>query len=166
MLSLRFNISGNSPEDERYIANPEDWFDNEFGEKYITGTMERDMIKDIDKCEVVSEHNVIHPLLGSMSPFDLSGTVKTLILVKNDPGHVFNGSFMGDLAAPWLLKIGEFCNRTVRFGYLPEFKEPFKIRIDNNDKIVTTWHDLVLEAYKFMNIDEEGFMRENEGDEN
>ena len=110
------------------------------GEEYITGDIERKLIKDIDKCDVISKYNVVYPILGSMSPFDLSGTVKTLILVKNDSEHIFNGSFMGDLAAPWLLKIGEVCDRTIRFGYLPKFEEPFKIHIDNNR------HDLVFEA--------------------
>lgn len=154
MLSLRFNAGGNPASDERYIFNPEAWFDNQLGEEYITGDMEREMIKDIDKCEVISKNNVIHEWLGSMSPFSLSGTVKTLILVKNDPEHIFNGSFMGDLAAPWLLKIGQICDRTVRFGYLPKFQEPFEIRIDNSGEVVHTWHDLLWKAYHFINIDE------------
>lgn len=154
MLSLRFNVGGNSFSDDRYISDPEVWFDHNSGEQYITGDMERQMILDIDKSEVVSNYNIISPIFGGMPPSDLSGTVKTLILVKNDPDHIFNGSYMGNLAVPWLLKIGNLCDRTVRFGYLPEFKEPFKIRIDNNDKIVTTWDDLIWDALKYLAVDE------------
>ncbi len=56
---------------------------------------------------------------------------------------------MGDNAAPWLLKIGEMQDVTVRLGYLMEFQEPFKIRIANSGKIVTTWSEYLCEALKF-----------------
>lgn len=159
MLNLRFNLAGCSESDERYVFNPEAWFDDCFGEEYIEGEMERQMIMDIDKCEVVSKQLVIHPLLGSMSPFDMSGTVKTLIMVKNDPEHIFNGSFMGDLAVPWLIEIGKQYDRTIRFGYLPRFrepyvKEPYEICVDNSGVIVHTWNEIVDGAYKFTDIDE------------
>lgn len=152
MLSLWFTPAEYTITDERYVFNPEAWFDDEFGEEYIVGDIERQMIKDIDKCEVISKNNVVHEWLGSMSPFDLSGTVKTLILVKNDPAHIFNGSFMGDLAVPWLLDIGRTCDRIVRFGYLPKFEEPFEIRIENDGRIVSTWQDLLWTSVKFLSV--------------
>lgn len=159
MLSLRFNQAGYPDSETRYVFNPEAWFDNCFGEEYIEGDMERKMIKDIDKADVFSKNVVIHPLMGGISPFDLSGTVKTLIMVKNDPEHIFNGSFMGDLAVPWLIEIGKQCDRTVRFGYIPKFRvpythDPFDIRIDNDGSIVHTWYELLDKASAFIHIDE------------
>ena len=39
------------------------------------------MIRDIDKSTVISAHVIESPVLGGITPKDLSGGVKTLILI-------------------------------------------------------------------------------------
>lgn len=111
------------------------------------------MIKAIDNSEVISPYLVKNPIFGGISPNKLSGTVKTLILVKNDPEHIFNGAWMGEDAAPWLLRIGEKCDRTIRLGYIMPFQEPFTMRIINSDHIITSYRDYIDEAVYWGSID-------------
>lgn len=133
-----------------YIDNPKSWFDNQGGRHFVTGDMERAIIKDIDDSEVISENLVENPIFGGISTTDISTTSKTVILVKNCPDKIFNGSRMGDNAAPWLLKIAEQQDVTIRLGYPMRFPEPFKLRIVNDNKIVTTKLDYLREMMRFL----------------
>lgn len=65
------------------------------------------MIKDIDKSEVISAHLVQSPVLGAIPVKDISGGVKTLILMAFDKsGKIFNASACGDNCAKWIAKLG------------------------------------------------------------
>ena len=57
---------------------------------------------------------------------------------------------MGDNAAPWLLKIAEQQDITIRRGYPMKFPEPFAIRIVNDDNIVSTKLDYLREMMRFL----------------
>lgn len=153
MLSIYFNTFGKNDEileNPDYINNPKSWFDNQGGRHFVTGDFEKALILDIDKSTVINENMVENPIFGGLPISKISTTSKTAILVKNQPQYIFNGSRMGDNAAPWLLKIGEMQDVTIRLGYLMEFKEPFTIRIANSDKMVTTWKEFVFEAVKYL----------------
>lgn len=153
MLNLYFNTFGVNDEildNPNYIDNPKSWFDNQGGRHYVTGDFERALILDIDKSAVINENMVENPMFGGIPISKISTTSKTAILVKNQPQYVFNGSRMGDNAAPWLLKIGEMQDVTIRLGYPMRFPEPFRIRIVNSNKIVTSWREYIFEAVKFL----------------
>ncbi len=56
------------------------------------------MIKDVDKSEVVGAHLIESPVLGPISVKEISGGVKTLILMAFDEtGKIFNASACGDI---------------------------------------------------------------------
>ena len=93
------------------IFNTAVYFKNTYRDSWITNPLSVQMIKDVDKSDVVSESVIESPVLGSITPLALSGGVKTLMLVKFDREHVFNASTCGDNCAKWLLKIAE--NRKV-----------------------------------------------------
>lgn len=58
------------------------------------------MIKDIDKSDVVGVHLIQSPVLGPISVNEISGGVKTLILMAFDKtGKIFNTSACGDNCA-------------------------------------------------------------------
>ena len=95
------------------------------------------MILDVDKSMVIGPHLIDSPVLGPISQKELSGGVKTLILINNDEKHIFNASACGDNCARWLLKIGELKDVTVRLGYFMDFGDgEIEIRVDNTGKIV------------------------------
>ena len=54
------------------------------------------------------------PFLGPIPPERLSGGVKTLILMQNDPDHIFNASASGNNCAQWILKLAEQKDITIR----------------------------------------------------
>jgi hypothetical protein len=66
------------------------------------------MIKDVDKSEVVGPHLIQSPVLGPISPRELSGGVKTLLLLAFDnSGKIFNATACGDNCAKWILEIAQ-----------------------------------------------------------
>ena len=45
-------------------------------------------------------------MLGQIPPERLSGGVKTLLLILNEPDRIFNASTCGDNCAKWIVEIG------------------------------------------------------------
>ena len=112
-------------------------------EEWITDPLSKQMIKDIDGSEVVGPRLIDSPFLGPIPTERLSGSVKTLILMKFAPDHIFNASACGDNCAPWILKIGQEQDLTIRLGYLMNFgKESFDIEIANLHQIVHSMKEL------------------------
>lgn len=116
---------------------------------FFDGNMEKfiykkEMILDVDKSIVLGNAVIDSPVLGKISPTALSGGVKTLILIKNEPDKIFNASTCGDNCAKWILKIAENRDVTINLRYLMNFgKGPFEIRILNTNQIVHDRKELV-----------------------
>ncbi|MCR5789522.1 MAG: DUF4869 domain-containing protein [Lachnospiraceae bacterium] len=126
-----------------YVNNPDLFFDNTYEDEWLDDKQSKEMVKDIDRSELVGPNLVISPVLGSISINRLSGGVKTLIQIAHDPDHVYNASACGDNCAPWLLKIGNEKDILVRLGHIMHFSnEPFRIRIANTDEYVESQYEL------------------------
>lgn len=126
------------------IFNTAVYFKNTYRDSWITNPLSVQMIKDVDKSDVVSESVIESPVLGSIAPLALSGGVKTLMLVKFDREHVFNASTCGDNCAKWLLKIAENRKVVINLHHVMDFgKGPFKIKVLNNGKIVKNMDELL-----------------------
>ena len=119
MLSIFFgNYRG-----ANYIENPDLYFDNTYEDEWLIDERSKEMVRDIDRSDLVGPNLVVSPVLGSISVNRLSGGVKTLIQVDHDPEHVYNASACGDNCAKWLLKIGEEKDVLVRLGHMMHFEE-------------------------------------------
>lgn len=126
------------------IFNTAVYFKNTYRDSWITNPLSVQMIKDVDKSDVVSESVIESPVLGSITPLALSGGVKTLMLVKFDREHVFNASTCGDNCAKWLLKIAENRKVVINLHHVMDFgKDPFKIKVLNNGKTVSNMDELL-----------------------
>ena len=102
------------------------------------------MIQDVDHSTVLDCGVIDSPVLGKIPPVQLSGGVKTLILVANEPDKVFNASTCGDNCAKWLLKIAEEKDVTINLRHLMNFgNEPFTIHILNTNQIVHSMKELI-----------------------
>ncbi len=122
---------------ENYIFNPDVFFNNSYEDNWITDPFSVQMIKDIDKSDVIGPKSIDSPFLGSIPVERLSGGVKTLILMNYDSEHIFNASACGDNCAKWILKIAEKKDLIIRLGYLMDFgKDEFDIEIVNIGKTV------------------------------
>lgn len=65
------------------------------------------MIQDVDHSAVINAHIIESPVLGAITPKDLSGGVKVLILMLKDDSFIYNLSDCGNNCAKWVLKIAE-----------------------------------------------------------
>lgn len=138
MLSIFF---GDMPE---AIYNPVIYFKNTYTDEWITDELSRKMIKDVDRSEVLGPRVIDSPVLGGITPRELSGGVKTLIAIYKVPEKVFNASACGDNCAKWILKIGEMQDITINLRHLMEFgDEPFEVKILNTGQIVHSMDELL-----------------------
>lgn len=132
MLSIYFGEKDN-------VMHGPSWFKFNYNPEWFKDELVQQMIEDIDKSKVVSDQLIQSEVLGPIPPERLSGGVQTLISAYGRPDLVFNATSCGENCAKWLLKIGEVKDITVNLRYFMPFNdmEPFKIRILNNDIIVT-----------------------------
>ena len=78
------------------VYNTSVYFKNTYKEEWLTDDFSKEMIKDVDKSTVVSSRIIDSPVLGAITPKELSGGLKALILIYKDDSHVFNASNCGD----------------------------------------------------------------------
>lgn len=145
MLNVFF---GNMPD---AVYNTAVFFKNDYEDEWIVDPFVREMIRDVDRSEVLDSGVIDSPVLGKIPPLNLSGGVKTLILVKYEPSRVFNASTCGDNCAKWLLRIAETEDRTVNLRHIMDFgEEPFAIRVLNNNSIVRNMTELTDVAIDYV----------------
>lgn len=80
---------------ENAVFHPPTYFDNQYEDAWITNPLTVEMIRDIDKSEVISEHLIQSPVLGPISTKELSGGVKTLILMAFDESGKISSCAVG-----------------------------------------------------------------------
>ena len=119
-----------------YMKDAPSYFDNVYEDEWIEDTFVKEMIQDVDHCAVISSHIIDSPILGAITPRELSGGVKVLILMLKDDSFVYNMSNCGDNCAKWILKIAEKKDLTVYLQHIMRFDGEFKILIMNTGKIV------------------------------
>lgn len=129
---------------QKAIFNTDSYFQYDYEDSWIVDPMVREMIQDVDKSTVLGSGVIDSPVLGKIPPTQLSGGVKTLILVKFEKEKIFNASTCGDNCAKWLLKIAQTEDRTINLRHLMDFgNDRFTIRILNTDQIVHSMSELV-----------------------
>lgn len=145
MLNIYF---GDMPE---AIYNTAVYFKNVYKDQWITNEYSRRMIKDVDRSDVVSASVIQSPVLGSITPLQLSGGVKTLMLIKFDRQHVFNASTCGDNCAKWILDMAKERKVVINLYHVMDFgKEAFKIRVINSGNIAHNMPELIHESIPYL----------------
>ena len=143
MLKIVFGDTENS------IYHPPTYFDNVYRDEWITDPVSVQMIRDIDQSEVIGPHAISSPYLGSISTKDLSGGVKTLILMRLDEsGKIFNASACGDNCAKWINRIAKDKDLTINLHHVMDFSacDDFEAYIINTDKAVKSYQEYLDEA--------------------
>ena len=92
-------------------------------------------------------HLIESPVLGPISPKELSGGVKTVLLMLFDEtGKIFNASACGDNCAKGILKIAESKDLTINLRHIMEFgDDEFEMKILNTGEVV---HNML----EFVNV--------------
>ena len=137
---------------EEAIYYPPTYFDNRYEEEWITDPLSKEMIKDVDQSVVVGPRLIDSPFLGAISVKELSGGVKTLILLAFDESNqIFNASACGDNCAKWILKISRKKDLTINLLHLMDFGEKeFEAKILNTGDVVHNMSEFVNIAGEYV----------------
>lgn len=133
------------------IYNTALYFRNVYQDAWITDSMSREIILDVDKSTVVSANLIESPVLGPISPVMLSGGVKTLLLIKHDKKQVFNASTCGDNCAKWILQLAEKRKLVINLHHVMDFgPDDFKIKVLNSCVIAHNMSELIRESIPYL----------------
>lgn len=144
MLSIFF---GDKPE----AAYGPTWFLFNYDPEWFKDPFVEKMMEDIDHSSYRGGELIESEVLGPIPPERLSGGLKTLILIYKKRDMIFDATSCGPNCAKWLLEIGKKEDVTVTLNYIMPFQEDsIKIRILNDDTIVTNSKDYTLAALKYL----------------
>lgn len=133
------------------IYNTALYFRNVYQDAWITDSMSREIILDVDKSTVVSANLIESPVLGPISPVMLSGGVKTLLVIKHDKKQVFNASTCGDNCAKWILQLAEKRKLVINLHHVMDFgPDDFKIKVLNSGVIAHNMSELICESIPYL----------------
>ena len=119
-------------------------FDNLFEDSWTSDEFAKRAIKTIDKSEVLYPKIINSPVLGYITPRQLSGGVKSLLIMKNDKemrDKYFDGALFGDNVLPFILELSEEREVYMTDDHLfvwPNNLNNHKIHIVNDDSYVST----------------------------
>ena len=147
MLTIIYGDTSNS------IYNTSVYFKNTNEPEWLETDLAKKMIMDVDHSEVLSGECINSPVLGQIPPERLSGGVKTLLLMLNEPDKIFNASTCGDNCAKWILEIGKQQDLTINLRHMMSFGKDtkFDIQIKNGGEFVHTMRELIPFASKYLN---------------
>lgn len=132
---------------ESSIYNTSVYFSNVFQVSWLDDPYVRRMIKSVDKSEVIGDYLIKSKALGLISPSQLSGGVKTLILTYFLPDTIFNASTCGDNCARWFIDMSRKSDRTINLRHIMDFGDgSFDIKILNTNQVVHSMAELVMIA--------------------
>ena len=147
MLNIYF---GDMPE---AVYNTAVYFNYTYEDEWLTSDFAKEVIKKIDKSNVLGPHAIESPVLGVIPPENLSGGTKTLLLMANDPEKVFNASTCGDNCAPFILKLAKKKDLTINLRHLMDFgkkKFPVDVKVLNTGDVVHNMEELMPIAFEFV----------------
>ena len=147
MLSIIYGDMQNS------IHNTNVYFKNTYEPEWFESDLAKKIVKDIDNSDVLSGECINSPVLGQIPPERLSGGVKTLLLMLNEPDKIFNASTCGDNCTKWILEIGKQKDLTINLRHMMGFGKDteFEIRIQNGGEVVHSMKELIPIAHRYLN---------------
>ena len=147
MLNIIYGDVNNS------IYNTNVYFKNTYESEWLESELAKKMIQDVDDSEVLGGECIKSPVLGQIPPERLSGGVKTLLLMLNEPDRIFNASTCGDNCAKWILEIAKQKDLTINLRHMMNFGKDtdFEIKIKNGGEVVHSMKELIPIASKYLN---------------
>jgi hypothetical protein len=131
-----------------YMTDAPSYFDNVYEDEWIEDDFVKEMIKDVDNSTVINAHIIESPIFGAITPKELSGGVKVLILMLKDDSFVYNLSNCGNNCAKWVLKIAQQKDLEVYLQHIIRFEGEFEIKIMNTNKIVHNPREYVMGLFE------------------
>ena len=135
------------------VYNTNVYFKNTYEPEWFETELAKQIVREVDDSEVLSSECIQSPVLGQIPPERLSGGVKTLLFILNEPEKIFNASTCGDNCAKWILEIGKREDVTINLRHMMDFGKDtvFEIKIKNGGEIVHSMKELIPIASKYLN---------------
>lgn len=129
------------------ISMVSDYFDAVYDSSWFDSDMAKKIIRETDKSEYIEGEFIRSPVLGGISPRDLSTGCKALLILLNEPERIVSGDRMGDNCYPILLEMAKERDYTITLAHWPDLTkcEPFEIVNAVNGKKMTTMLELMKE---------------------
>lgn len=143
MLQIRFRKT------EHTIYYVDDVFNLNFEEEWMKDSLVKEMVKDVDSSDVVSPYCIQSPVLGQIPPEKLSGGVKALILMLNEPDWEVWATACGNNCAKWIKKIAEIFdekgqNLCISLTHFMNFgNNDFEVMDADTGEVDTYWNMIV-----------------------
>lgn len=133
------------------IYNTEVFFKNTYEEEWFQDDFAREIVKKIDKSDILDVNAIKSPVLGIIPPTQLSGGTKTLLLIRNRPDMVFNASTCGDNCAKFILELAKQQDITINLRHIMNFgKGNFHAHILNGNEEVYNMEQMLSVAAKYV----------------
>ena len=133
------------------IYNTEIYFKNTYEDSWILDDFAKKVIKKVDGSDVIDAQAIKSPVLGIIPPTELSGGVKTLLLIENCPDEVFNASTCGDNCARFILELAKAKDVTINLRHIMDFdKAKFTAKVLNDNSIVHNMEELLPIAARYV----------------
>lgn len=134
------------------IYNPAVYFGNQYDDAWIIDPLSVEMIADVDKSKVIGPRLIDSPVLGAITPKELSGGVKTLMLMAfDDSGKVFNASAGGNNCAKWIIEIAKRKDLTITLHNIMSFKDlPVNAVVLNDGRHVHNYSEYLEAALDWL----------------
>lgn len=139
-------------ESDETVRNVDSYFDFNYLDEWLMDEMVKEMIKEVDKSDVISANCIQSPVLGQIPPTKLSGGVKALILLLKQPELEIYATACGDNCAKWILKISELHDIHIVLKHVMRFNCDFDAYCtDTNTKIssLDDYRRCVIECLSF-----------------
>lgn len=111
-----------------------DWFNHNWVRK---------VIKDIDRVDAIQDEYMISPVIGAMSPNDLSSGCKCLIMMYNLPDSNVYASRCGDNCAKYIVELSRQRDVTITLHHAMLFNIDFEGKIMNTGQEFNTYKGYV-----------------------
>lgn len=134
-------ILGRDAKDEA-IRDVSDYFDFEYSEDWLDNDIARQIIKDIDKSDYIKGNYIESPVLGGISPRQLSSGCKALLIMLNDPTQMICGERLGENCFPWVFRLAKDRDITITLHHIPRIDGEFLAHIENIDKDINSRTEL------------------------
>lgn len=122
-----------------YIKDIDGFFDGFVEDDWMANDWAKQVIKEIDKSDLVAPKVVESPILGQIPYTWISGGAKLLIMMNMESDIVYDGDNLGDNCWPLLMQLGRDKDIAISLSYSPSFEWQFGCKIINID----TGHEIV-----------------------
>lgn len=127
-----------------YVTRVSPYFDNIYEDEWFQNDFTKEVVREIDKSEVIDARSIYNEYGGSLPVTSISTGAKSLLLLMFTDRKV-SGDRMGDNCIPKLLEIASIKDIHISLDHLMEFPERFEATIENTGIVTYNMKDFIKE---------------------